>query len=209
MQLGGYWGIAGDDQLIPINGAIGDTYEPSKKVNANVLVGLGVYTKPQDQGIYDLSYGFNMFYLGKTTYQGTITQERLFTNLGYEYDITHFPLYFLAKGSKPLKQDKYTFTGDVGIGPNIMFLSRVKENSLDDGITIPGNNFSGSTNVAFSATLGLGIKINNIYKSIPVECGYRFFYLGQGDFKRTTNQLLEDLNTGQTFGNAIMCGISI
>lgn len=90
-----------------------------------------------------------------------------------------------------------------------MFLSRVRENALPGGVIVPGNDFSGTTNVAFSVTVGAGVKINNAFESTPIECGYRFFYLGKGDFKRNTVQLLNDLNTGQTFGNAIMCSMHI
>lgn len=73
-QVGPFWGLAGKDQHININGAIGDTYDTTDNSDVNVLLGLGYYTKSIDKGAYDLSYGFNMFYLGKTTYKGTITQ---------------------------------------------------------------------------------------------------------------------------------------
>ena len=53
------------------------------------------------------------------------------------------------------------------------------------------------------------IKLNHIFGEAPLECGYRFFYLGQGDFNVLTNQVLTTLNTGTAYANAVICSITV
>lgn len=83
-----------------------------------------------------------------------------------------------------------------------------QENPLD-GITIPDNIFSSHTSTTFSATAGFGVKINQIFGPAPLECGYRFFYLGQGNFNKASNQVLNTLKTGSNYANAIICSMTI
>ncbi|MGL5743073.1 MAG: hypothetical protein ACRCXC_11330 [Legionella sp.] len=79
--------------------------------------------------------------------------------------------------------DKYGFVVDVGIGPNFIQTSHYNEVALTT-YTIPDNAFSPKTNTAFAATVGAGIQWNYGVGKIPLECGYRFFYLGQGELQR-------------------------
>ena len=82
------------------------------------------------------------------------------------------------------------------------------ETSLD-GITLPDNAFSSRSNVVFSATAGLGLRLNNAFGQVPLECGYRFFYLGQGNFNSKSNQLMNTLTTGESYANALICSVTI
>lgn len=135
-------------------------------------------------------------------------QEQTFTNLSYGYNVTHYPLYFVAKSTLHTKFPKKDVTLDVGIGPNFMSTSNFHEASLGAN-TNPDHIFAGTTTTTFTATVGLGLKFNQFFGTSPLECGYRFFYLGQGNFKALTNQTLNTLNTGPDFANAVMCSITV
>ena len=82
------------------------------------------------------------------------------------------------------------------------------ETSLDG--TIPDNTYSGRTTTAtFSAMVGVGIQMNNIFGRVPLECGYRFLYLGQGSFNKLSDQLINRLNTGNSYANIMLCTLTI
>jgi len=209
IQLGGYSSRQGATQHINIDGLIGDRFTVTKHGDSNGLLGLGYFIEGQSRGPLTMSYGINGFYLPRTSVSGTVTQENLFTNLSYGYHLTHYPVYAMAASIIPLKLTKQFLTLDVGIGPNFMRAGGFQEYSLDNGVTLPDNAFSGRTTTTFSATVGIGIRINNVFGKAPLECGYRFFYLGQGHFNTETNQLQNTLNTGNTYANALLCGIRI
>lgn len=208
VQLGGYWGKQGKAQHINIEGLIGDEFTVTDQTDSNGLVGLGYFLDGQKKELFEMTYGINAFYLPKTGVMGNIIQENLFTNLSYRYNVTHYPLYAVAKSTIKTKFPKYTLTMDAGIGPNFMNTNSFKEISLD-GVTIPDNIFSGHTTATFSATAGIGMKIDHVFGAAPLECGYRFFYLGQGSFNKNTNQLLNTLSTGNNYANALMCAVII
>ena len=69
-------------------------------------------------------------------------------------------------------------------------------------------NSAATTTTAFSATAGIGIKLNNVIKTIPLECGYRFFYLGKGHLNTLSDQVLNTLKTGDDYANAIICAVT-
>ena len=208
IQLGGYWSIQGENQHINIDGLIGDQFTLTNGNASNGLAGVGYFIDGQDTRRFTMSYGLNFFYLAKTAVTGDVIQENLFTNLAYRYNATHYPLYAVAKSTIKTPFPKNDLTLDVGIGPNFMWVSGFKEQSLD-GITIPDNIFSSHTSTTFSATVGVGLKVNQFFGQAPLECGYRFFYLGQGHLNATTNQVQHNLNTGSDFANAVMCSITV
>lgn len=209
LQLGGYWGRAGKTQHIKIQGLIGNTYKANKKTGSNGLVGIGYFLDGQSVRFMQLSYGLNWFYLPKVDYTGVVIQENLFTNLSYRYDITHYPLYAIVKSTIKTRSPRYAFTVDAGIGPNFMRVDGYKEQSLDGGVTIPDNAFSRHTSTEFAATAGVGIKANKVFGQLPLECGYRFFYLGSGHLNPKTNQILNNLKTGTVYGNALHCSLTV
>lgn len=208
LQLGGYWSNQGQAQHINIDGLIGDDFTITTGHASNGLVGLGYYIDGQEKDLFNMAYGINAFYLAKTSVSGNVIQENLFTNLAYGYHVTHYPVYAIAKSIVKTKSSKYAITVDAGIGPDFMTAGGFKEQSLD-GITLPDNAFSSRTSTVFSATAALGIKFNNVFGKAPLECGYRFFYLGQGNFNKQTNQLVNTLTTGNNYANALICAVTV
>lgn len=208
LQLGGYWSAAGKSQHIDIAGLIGDDFTLDNHTSSNGLVGLGYYVDGQDINPLNMSYGINAFYLPKTGVSGTVVQEGYFSNLAYSYSLRHFPLYAIAKSRINLSSPRYALTVDAGIGPNFMNTDSFQERSLD-GITLPDVIFSGKSRTVFSATAGAGIKLNQVFGNAPLECGYRFFYLGKGAFNTLNNQVLTQLTTGTAYANAVMCSITV
>ena len=210
VQAGGFIASQGMSQDINIQGAIGNQYDFSNKSSGsgNGLVGLGYYVNGFTKERYALSYGINAFYLANTAVSGNITQEHTFTNLSYQYNIQHIPVYLDAKTLINTNNDKYKVTLDAGLGPNFMQTSHYNETQLTS-YSLPDAAFGHYNNVAFTATLGIGLRFTNLFKKVPLECGYRFFYLGQGQLAANTNQLLNTLKTGNTFANALLCSITL
>jgi hypothetical protein len=208
-QAGGFYASQGKAQDIGINGLVGDRFTVTHENDGNALLGLGYYLTGLEKNQFSLLFGINAFYLAPTTVQGNVIQEQLFTNLSYSYSITQYPIYLVTKAFINTNSDKYTITGDLGIGPNIIRTGDFSERSLDGGVTIPENPFTGQTSVAFSATAGVGVKFNNVIGRLPLEVGYRFFYLGQGSFSKNNNQILNTLKTGNSYANALIFSIHL
>ncbi len=208
LQLGGYWGSQGKAQHINIDGLIGDDFTVSNSNNSNALVGLGYFIDGPVKPTFNLSYGLNFFYLPTTSVAGTVVQEGFFTNLSYRYNVTHYPLLAIAKSTIDLHSTRLALTVDAGIGPNFMATKGFQERSLD-GITLPDSMFSGKTTTTFSATAGVGMKFNQVFGETPLECGYRFFYLGQGHFNVINSQVSTTLKTGNAYANAMVCSLTI
>lgn len=208
LQVGYNWSSQGRAQNVNIVGLVGDRFTLNNSGSSNGLVGLGYYVDGQVINRFNMSYGLNAFFLAKTSVGGYVIQEQLYENLAYGYQVYHFPLYAMAKSTIDMNSPNYALTVDAGIGPNFMTTSTVNETSLD-GITLPDKTYAGRTNTTFSATVGVGMKFNKAFGVVPLECGYRFFYLGQGSFKKETNQLVNTLSTGSIFGNAVICSVII
>jgi len=205
-NFGGYIGSQGQSQQINIQDLIGDTFTLDDRHYQSYLLGLGYFIDGKKLGCANMSYGVNVFYLAPTSVSGNVIQENLFNNLSYRYHIANYPIYLMAKSTidwKPM----LAFTMDIGIGPNIMKTYDFQEGSLD-GVTLPDSPFSSNTTTTLSATIGAGIKINNVFGEVPLEIGYRFFYLGQGYFKIGNPQVLNKLKTGNVYANAIIFSIS-
>ena len=207
LQAGGYWSIQGKTQHINIDGIIGDQFTADNRRGSNGLIGVGYYLDGQTLNRFQLSYGIDFFYLPQTAVSGTVYQEDLFSNLSYSYRVRHFPLYASAKATTSLPVSDLSLTIDAGIGPNFMRTGQFVEDSLDGGITLPDYAFSGHSSTTFSATAGIGLA--KVLGGIPLECGYRFFYLGQGRLAKNTDQLLNTLQTGTSYANAVLCSVRI
>ena len=205
VQLGYYWDTAGKTQHINIQNLVGNTYTANGGQRNNGLVGIGYLIDGPDIRQMQMSYGLNWFYLPKTTVSGTVIQEDLFANLAYHYNITQYPLYIIAKSTIPTPSPLYAFTVDIGIGPNFIQTSDFKESSINNN-SVPDVLFAGQTTITFSATASVGIKFNRVFSQAPLECGYRFFYLGQGNFAKNNNQL-NTFTTGSMNANAVICSI--
>ena len=147
-----------------------------------------------------------------TPVSGNIIQEDSFTNLTYHYNIQHIPIYLavkaIVKNKNEKYREKYNVIFNAGLGPNFMRTSHYRETPIVDYI-FPDNGFSAKNNVAFTAMAGIGLRIHQVFGKAPLECGYRFFYLGQGQLNIQNNQLLNTIKTGNTYANAILCGIVV
>ena len=209
LHLGWFTSKQGKSQHIAIEGLIGDDFRVSKSTDQNFLVGVGYYLKGYDTCQVNLRYGINAFYLAPTRVRGDVTQEDLFTNLSYHYSRTNYPIYFAAKALIPCGS-AYAIVVDLGMGPNIMRTSHFKERSLDGGITLPDAHlFSGKSSVVFSATAGLGWRMNSFFENHSLEINYRFFYLGHGELKKGNDQVINTLRTGNSYANALFFTLSI
>lgn len=210
-QLGVFDAHQGAAQNVNITGLIGDHFSVTNQEDQNVLFGLGYFFDRDKKHVLDLSYGVNVFYLASTTVKGYVTQEKLFNNLSYRYHIENYPVYLATHGEFKLNNSSYGLTFDLGLGSNFVKTSNFSEQSRDGGVTLPDNIYTGNLRTTFSATAGLGIQFKKIKlggKS-PLECGYRFFYLGQGNFSKLTNQVTTTLNTGNSYANALICSITV
>lgn len=200
----------GSSHFVGIQGLIGDTFNDNNTNGNNGLFGLGYYINGWNAPMFSLYYGVNAYYLAPVSINGTVVQENLFTNLGFSYSITNYPIYIAAKALiNNNTSDKYNITLDLGLGPNIVNTRNFSEVSLDGGITIPDHAFQGQTNTVFSVTAGIGVKFNNIIREYPIECGYRFYYLGQGTLSAVNNQILNNLDTGSNYANAVVCSVIV
>ncbi|STY29895.1 Uncharacterised protein [Legionella wadsworthii] len=208
VQLGGYWGHQGQAQHINIEGLIGDEFTVTDHTGENYLVGLGYMVNAYHNPNFDLAYGLNAYYLAKTSVHGSVIQEDLFENLSYHYDVDHIPIYIMARAAINTKNPNYGIIIDAGVGPNILTARHFREESLDNQ-TIPDHIYSRDTITQFSATAGINIKFNRSFFTLPVECGYRFFYLGKGNFNSLSDQVFDSLSTGDSYANALMCGLEI
>lgn len=209
LQLGGVISSQGTNQFIAIDGTLGDYFSISHQNNYMGLLGIGYYPVAKETSFAIFKYGLNAFYLARTQIKGMVTQEQLFTNLSYNYSITNWPIYIAAKALiKNTNTNRQNITLDVGIGPNIIQTTHFNEQPLQVGI-IPDTIFAGQTNTVFTAMAGIGYRIEDVFGSIPVECGYRFFYLGQTHLRNINTQILNHFTTGQSYANALLCAISI
>ncbi|OYV53578.1 MAG: hypothetical protein B7X00_01950, partial [Legionella sp. 21-45-4] len=202
----------------------GDEFTVTSPNGKNGLAGAGYFFDARqlhqafDIPDLNIEYGVNFFYLAKTQVSGQIVQENLFTNLAYGYNVTHYPLYAMARSTfEPEHLSKYLpnnhhlpfgITVDAGIGPNFIQTSNFNETPINP-TSLPDNIYAGNSTVTFTATAGIALKFNHAFGHAPLECGYRFFYLGEGNFTKLNNQVLTTLNTGNDFGNALICSVSI
>jgi hypothetical protein len=208
VQLG-FFGLSGvKAQNINIQDLIGNQYSVKNNDSTNGLVGIGYYVDGLEKENLQLSYGVTGYYMGKTAVTGYITQEHLFTNLAYQYDIQNAPVYLAAKAKIKNNTDRFNIIFDAGIGPNFMKTSHYNEGPLTN-YSQPDNAFTAHNNVAFSAMGGVGIRLNNVFGKAPLECGYRFFYLGQGQLHANNPLLLNTINTGETYANALVCSVNV
>ncbi|WP_259331329.1 hypothetical protein [Legionella bozemanae] len=207
IQAGGHWLHQGQAQHININGLIGDDFTVTNHTDENYLVGLAYFVDGHHTKLFDMSYGLNAYYLAKTSVDGYVIQEGLFQNLSYHYNLEQFPIYVMARAALNTKNPDYGFIIDVGAGPNVINAHNFKENSLD-GQTLPDMIYSRDNAAQFSATAGIHVKLNRVIRSgVPLECGYRFFYLGKGHFSSINDQVIDPLSTGNMYANALICGL--
>lgn len=206
LEGGGYYSTQGKSQFVNISGLVGDQYNVNNRNDTNTIFGFGYLFEGLKSGRFGLDYGVNVFYLAKTKVSGTIVQENLFTNLAYNYYVSHLPVYVFAKGSFNTNFNSLAVTVDLGVGPNFMSTNLYQDSSLD-GVTVPDNAYQGNfSNTTLSETAGIGLKFN-LMNQLPVEIGYRFFNLGEGSFNPRTSLIMNKLKTGNNTAQAIVLTI--
>jgi opacity protein-like surface antigen len=208
LEAGAYQSTQGRSQMVNINGLIGDWFSVTKRHDVNGVLGAGYLVDGLKRARYSLDYGINIFYLAQTKVSGKITQELAFTNLAYDYYLTNIPVYAFAKATVNTPYNDLAVTLDVGLGPNYSKMAQYKDTSLD-GITQPDQSFSGdNTRYVFSAMAGIGLKLK-VFKQVPLELGYRFFYLGKNHLDPRTTQVLNTLQSGNNYAQALMLTVYI
>jgi len=208
IEGGGYYSTSGQNEDVFITGLIGDRFTVTNHNDTNTIFGFGYLFDGYQNGRFGIDYGINVFYLAKTKVSGTITQEFLFTNLAYKYYVSHLPVYLFAKAYVKTNCEKLAVTFDAGIGPNFMSTNLYADSSLD-GETLPDNAYMGNfSSTTFSGMVGVGIKYN-VMNQVPVELGYRYFYLGEGYFNPRTSQILTQLKTGTNTAQALILTVSV
>jgi hypothetical protein len=209
ISIGAFSGSQGKAEQININTLIANDFSITKGHDSNAFLGLGYFSDWREGRLLEWSYGLNAFYLPETEVTGNITQEGLFTNLSYQYDVSHIPVYLVAKAKVILPSKPFSLIFDAGIGPNFMKTGGYGEDSLDGSVTMPDNTFTGARSTGLSMTAGVGIELGNALGQFPLECGYRFFYLGEGQLKANKDEVLNHLRTGSVFANAVLCSVRI
>ncbi|MCW8410249.1 hypothetical protein OQJ13_14810 [Legionella sp. PATHC035] len=208
LELGGFYATQGKAQDIHIKTLVGNRYTVKSHSQGNGLVGVGYFLDGPEHDRFKFSYGANVFFLGTTATKGYIIEEQLDTNLSYTYKTQNIPLFFMAKSLVQTHSDKINLAIDVGIGPNFIETSHYKEIALTT-FTVPDNGFSDNNTTAFAATVGAGLRFNQVADKIPLECGYRFFYLGQGKLAKNNDLIINTLKTGNNYANALICSVTI
>jgi hypothetical protein len=208
VEAGGYFSSQGKAQDINIRYLVGNRYTVKNHNASNGLFGLGYYVDGLDTTRFQVGYGVNAFYLAPTAVKGTIIQEHAYTNLAYRYSIQQVPIYFAAKALLKNNSQQYNVTLDVGVGPNIMRTSGYSEIPLEN-YTIPDNGFSSHNTITGTAMAGIGLRLNNVLGKVPVECGYRFLYLGEGKLAINNEQIINPVKTGTSYANAVLCSLII
>ncbi len=207
MHGGASSNLTGQSQQVNVNLLPSANYTLSSRQYWNGVVGLSLLKDVQFQQ-KEMSYGLGAFYFFPSTVSGNIYQAGLYNNLSYTYLTYNIPIYALAKTTFEFSKLPTPIFFDVGIGPNLLLISNYSEQIINPD-SLPDNAFGSSTNISFSVTAGAGIHMDKIIPNHPLECGYRFFYLGSGLLALNNNQYLNKLGTGQIFSNSILCSIKI
>lgn len=209
-EFGGYTTSYHNDPLINIIGLVGNKYKSHNKVDTNLLVGIN-YLLDIDtfaSNKFRTSYGLSSYYMGRTKESGKIFQELIFPNLSYKYNVSHFSIYATTKIQTLNLAPAYDINFNLGVGPNFISSYKYSEKPLDN-VTIPNNSFTNQTTTNLSFNLGFGLKINKLLNGQPLECGYKFFYLGEGSLKKNNSQIINKLKTGTLYANALTCTFTV
>lgn len=209
IQGGASFSKPGTAQHINIHTLVGDQYTLSNSTQSKGLFGLSYLVSGPTLGRALMSYGISGFYLPKVGVRGDIIQENIFANLGYSYGIRNLPLYATAKSVLMHPSDRIGLTIDTGIGANFNKTTTVDSWAINDSNAVADRVFSGRSNTVFSAMAGVGFRINHGLANIPLDCGYRYFYLGKGSFNKRSNEWLNTLSTGDNHAQAIICSLTV
>jgi hypothetical protein len=207
IELGGFRATQGKSQQVDLNDdQIPDNFTVTQSQDSNVVGGMGYYVDGQETKWMRLSYGINAFYLAPTKVIGTVPFEPPpEPPLSIYYTTTSMPIYLATKALiNNSYSNKYNMVIDLGIGPNFLTTSDVKPTSPNPLLT---TTHGGATAVTLSAMAGIGLRVNHVFGQNSLECGYRFFYLGQGKFNNVDSDVTSTLQTGDVYANAVLCSM--
>lgn len=208
LQLGVVGLNQGESQFVGIQNAVGNRYTVNSSPNTSALLGIGYFVPGPSKTAPFLDLGLNVFYIFESTVKGTVVQELVNSNLAYQYDVTHIPIYAMAKTHWGDPYGPINLIADAGIGVNILKTSDYKESELFAPSQLD-NAFSGETSTQFSATLGAGLRLNKLFDGMPVDISYRYFYLGKGELNKNNNQIVNNLSTGNIHAHALVISFVI
>lgn len=209
IQGGLFGGESGKSQTIAIENLLGNHYTVHDGSSSNGLLGLGYLFHAINHEHIKLDAGINAFYLFDMEVSGDVLQELEYENMSYSYKMTNLPVYAEAKATFLEHRKRYGLTLNAGIGPNFMTTRNFHEKPLESGIIVE-DNYSGKTTTSFSATAGIGVQFHHLgHSPVSLELGYRFFYLGEGEFDNENDSYLSTFKTGTTIANAFVVTLLI
>ena len=209
LSLGIATASQGKAQIVPVQGVPDDRYNLLDKHDQNIVLGLSYMLPIKNATQSSLRIGLNTFYFVKTAVKGNITQMLAFTNLGYQYQVSHIPFLLTAKKLINLPRSHLKTAVQFGVGPDLLIINNYKERSLDGGVTLPNNSFKSKTNIAFSAMAGVSLIFDNLIKKRPLELGYRFFYSQGGKLKINSTIVNAALKTGPSYLSALVLSTKV
>lgn len=196
LTVGGASVHQGAEQLINIQNSLGNTYIFNKTSDHVAMIGFSWLRQGLIKAPFDVGFGVSAYYFAPAEVDGTIYLERNFPNLSFQYEVKNIPLYVASKIVIPNKAGLPSAVIDLGVGANFITTRNYLERSIDGGISIPSQSFSGKSSVKSSAMAGIGIRLNRFIKNVCLEFGYKYFYLNTGDFN-PADQILTNLSTKQ------------
>jgi len=202
LEGGVYHGKIGEAQDVETAGLFIDRYDIDSTYHNAGLIGLGYFFCLPQSPVY---FGVNAYYLTRTTVKGTIFIDQIFPDLNYSYTIKQFPIYASVKATLPFNNGN-GINLMAGVGPNIIKIQNYNEFVNEGGLTAPLDTYDSTTSVRLSAMAGIGITFSDFSNGLPIELGYRFFYLGDGALESNFDDV-EDLNTGAMFAHALVVSI--
>ena len=206
LLAGVYLGTQGTGQHVAIDGLVGDYYSVTNPTVNGGIVGLSYYINSLalDNSEYELQYSISSFFLSSTNVGGYVTQENIVTNLKYQYNLSNIAGYLGVKLRKLNEDSRFNGAFDLGLGFNRIEASKFYETSLTS-YTLPDYFFTFAHSYEFSVMTGLGLRLENAFGKNPWECGYRFFYLGQGQLDPINTLISKGLKTGHNYANVFAC----
>lgn len=196
LELGGTYSSQSPTQVIAISeGSLGNIHSVYRSKDLRFLTGLGYFFDILVENPLSIGFGPQIYYQGKNNTAGLIFIERAFPNLDYLYQTKNIPFYAALKAKWQGQDEVSSLVFNLGLGPNFVKTKGYYERSLDDGVTIPNQAFSGQSRTHFSAMAGLGLQFKIPNNKFAFEIGYKYFYLGEGALKPRPG-FLNSLTTG-------------
>jgi hypothetical protein len=205
LHAGAYKGHSGKKQHVEDFLGVVDA-SVTDRGNINWLAGLGYFMTASKNEYARFDLGLDAYYLAPTKVKGVMNVN--IPLLGtfsdkYEYKSQHVPIYAAAKAIIHTGAPSVSFVFNAGAGVNLFRAYGADLKGMQDDLD---KVFANKTKATFSASAGLGLRINS--SRTPLECGYRFFYLGEGKLKTADWLELDDPKTGKTYAHAGLCSVS-